>query len=143
MTQVNVNYEDPEQPHLKFNNGNAGIDIRCFDEFTLPNDGKSVKVKTGIKIQMPNDTWCKIEGRSGLGLRGVSIRGGVIDPSYRGEICVIMANNGENEISFNRHDRVAQLVFHKILDISLVSCTENDFDKTERGVDGFGSSGFS
>lgn len=122
-------------------NGNAGVDVRCLNDFVLRNDGESVKVSTGVKIEMPDDMWCRVEGRSGLGIRGVSIRGGVIDPSYRGEICAIMANNGPSEISFERFDRVAQLVFHKIPEISFVSCDETDLSSTERGEGGFGSSG--
>lgn len=90
------------------------------------------KIPTGIYLEMPAGFWAKIEGRSSLGLKGVSILGGVIDPDYKGEIMVIVMS--VKRIAFKRGDKIAQLVFHPF-------CVFEQGNGLERGKGGFGSTG--
>ena len=65
--------------------------------------------------------------------------GGVIDPDYTGEIIVILHNTSKNAYTVNSGDRIAQLILEKFVSapIQVVS----NFSNTERGTNGFGSTG--
>ena len=87
----------------------------------------------------------KIEGRSGLASQGIFPIGGIIDPTYRGEIKVVLANLNDTTYTVKPGDRIAQLVFytalitwyHELINIEEVTTTE----ETSRGSNGFGSTG--
>ncbi len=65
--------------------------------------------------------------------------GGVIDSDYRGDIKVIVVNNGSNLFYYQRGMKIAQLIIEKIFLQDAVFV--EDLDKTLRGESGFGSSG--
>jgi dUTP pyrophosphatase len=65
--------------------------------------------------------------------------GGVIDSDYRGDIKVIIVNNGANLFRYQRGLKIAQLIIEQILHHDAVF-VEN-LDETLRGESGFGSSG--
>jgi dUTP pyrophosphatase len=139
-SEIRVKYSDKRILPLVFTPGNVGIDIRTSEEtFTLPNDGQSHILRTGVFIEMPDHLWCQINPRSGLALKGVDVRAGVIDSSYRGEIKVILANFGKENIEFNFGDRIAQLIFQRVEFVEFNNVEE--LEETERGENGFGSSG--
>lgn len=80
--------------------------------------------------------------RSGLALRhGITVPNspGTIDPDYRGEIRVILLNLGSEPVTFQRGDRVAQLLFTPFLTPTLVEV--DTLPPTGRGERGFGSTG--
>jgi deoxyuridine 5'-triphosphate nucleotidohydrolase len=138
--------------------GDVGFDLYAHDLTVLP-PRSTTKVGTGIAISdyNPNvyvdaDINCakrinmtvypKIEGRSGLAANGVFPIGGIIDPAYRGEICVVLANIGDEEYIINTHARIAQLVFYTCIATPSLVIQESDVvSETERGSNGFGSSG--
>ena len=111
--------------------GDVGFDLYCDEDITLA-PGSIHKIKTGIQLaDMPvhdeqgNGLFLKIEGRSGLASKGIFPTGGIVDPSYRGEIGVLLAtvsNPGwENELRtrtssyhLKKGDRVAQLLVYKV-----------------------------
>ncbi|SRR5258708_17166184 len=64
----------------------------------------------------------------------------LIDPDYRGNIGVLLFNHGKVDFFVKKGDRVAQLILEKYLH-GAVLIEGEDLDKTERGVNGFGSSG--
>lgn len=71
--------------------------------------------------------------------RGLRIVGGIIDPAYRGEIVVMAVNGGPETITFERGDRIAQLLVLPRLDVSVVQV--ESLGESERGAGGFGSTG--
>jgi dUTP pyrophosphatase len=86
----------------------------------------------------------KIEGRSGLASKGIFPVGGIIDPSYRGEIKVILFNSTQNDYFLSHDKAAAQLIAY----YTLASCPPHNFVKfvwtdssseTDRGNLGFGS----
>lgn len=87
----------------------------------------------------------KVEGRSGLASKGIFPVGGIIDPSYRGEIGILIFNLTENDYVFLPGERIAQLVcYHTLapLGSSEVVFEEVDWvEKSDRNDNGFGSSG--
>ncbi|MEF3254572.1 MAG: dUTP diphosphatase, partial [Deferribacterales bacterium] len=64
---------------------------------------------------------------------------GTIDSDYRGEIKVILANFGEKDFQYNKGDRIAQMVFSKVIKANLIP--SNRLSETIRGDGGFGHSG--
>lgn len=104
--------------------------------------GKTVSVPTGIAVSVPEGFGAFIFARSGLGIKHGIVPSncvGVIDPDYRGEICVGVYNHSEVSYTVNPGDRIAQMA---IMPALCVSYEETDtLSETERGTGGFGSTG--
>ena len=120
--------------------GGAPIGAEGLEKINLY-PGAVVKIGTGIAI-CQDITWAAIYARSGLGCKGVRPRNGtgVIDTKYVGEIVVCLENAGDEMVTINPLDRIAQLVLHHrcLPQVEVVA----EFDAaTERGASGFGSSG--
>jgi dUTP pyrophosphatase len=101
--------------------------------------GATVAVSTGVAMEFPATHGALVEDRSGLAVRGVTTLAGVIDPGYRGEIKVVMANLSAETVEIKAGDRIAQL--------RIVRRIEAEFDEVSelveasRGAKGFGSTG--
>lgn len=124
----------------------AGLDLYAltpFDTVTIP-AGHTVKVGTGICMEIPNGYFGAIFARSGLatkrGLRPANCVG-VIDSDYRGEIIVALHNDTDNDEVINCGDRIAQIVIIPYLPVTLSEV--NELSDTTRGDGGFGSTGVS
>lgn len=109
-----------------------------FPVIIRPNE--TVKVGTGIHIEIPKGYFGAVFARSGMatkkGLRPANCVG-VIDSDYRGEIIVAVHNDSDEVRDINREDRIAQLVIVPYLSIEFD--VVDDLDDTERGEGGFGS----
>ena len=123
--------------------GADGMDIRAF----VPSDikikpGEVKLVPTGLYLEIPKGSEIQVRARSGLALKnsiGVANGIGTIDSDYRGELCVILVNFGQNEFVVKNGDRIAQMVLNKYEPIKFV--VDEELSSTERGEGGFGSSG--
>jgi dUTP pyrophosphatase len=117
----------------------AGFDLRSAYDYTVPPRGR-VLVKTDLQIELPRGCYGRVAPRSGLALNhGIDIAAGVIDADYRGNVGIVIVNNGNENFVIKSGDRVAQLICEKILYPNVEEVSE--LNKTERGADGFGSSG--
>lgn len=104
--------------------------------------GKTLKVGTGIAVELPKGTFGAIYARSGLGIKHGIVPAncvGIIDEDYRGEIVVALHNHSNKPFVFKFGDRIAQLVIQPYIetDIRIIS----ELSDTERGNGGFGSTG--
>jgi len=117
----------------------AGYDLYSIEKTLIPSN-RFVKIDTGISLAIPNGYFGKIECRSSLASQGLSVLGGVIDSDYRGNLIVILLNNTNTPYEIKKHDRIAQIIFHKILQNENVIVSE-DLDSTDRQYSGFGSTG--
>lgn len=121
----------------------AGYDLyACLNESVTINPHCAVKIGTGLAIQPPPGHFGAVFARSGLatkqGLRPANAVG-VCDVDYTGEYIVALHNDSEEARIVNPGDRIAQLVFIPYI---AVDFTEVDtLDETDRGADGFGSTG--
>lgn len=102
----------------------------------------TAKVGTGVAIQPPKDTFGAVFARSGLatkqGLRPANCVG-VCDYDYTGEYIVALHNDCDySQIIFNG-DRIAQVVFIPYVNVTFTEVEE--LEETERGNNGFGSTG--
>jgi len=103
--------------------------------------GQRGLISTGISIELPTGTYGRVASRSGLSVKnGLHVGAGVIDPDYRGEIKVLLYNHGKDPWLCKTGYRVAQMILEKC-EIPPVEEFTDDLDQTERGVDGFGSTG--
>ena len=119
----------------------AGLDLHARHPLELE-PGQRSTVDTGIALAIPPGHAGLVVPRSGMASRygiGVVNGPGLIDAGYRGEIRVVLVNQGERRVSIARGDRIAQLLI-----IPLATCRVEiveSLDPTERGRGGFGSSG--
>lgn len=123
----------------------AGADLKSAEDIIIP-AGKSVLVKTGVKLVIPPEHVGLIHPRSGLALKyGITVLNtpGTIDSDYRGEIGVILYNTSDRDFSVVVGDRIAQIVFQRYEKVILThGGAEIPMDEdTERGEGGFGSTG--
>lgn len=125
--------------------GSAAMDLRaCIESpVTIPPGGCEL-IKTGLAINMMDPGLVAIvASRSGLSLQHhvhVAQGIGVIDADYHGEIGVILANDGAAAYSVQPGDRIAQLMFQPVVQVTL-NYVEKFSIETERGEGGFGSTG--
>ena len=120
----------------------AGYDVRSSEVDFLLQPGEVRVVGTGLVLELPQGLECQVRPRSGLALRhGITLPNapGTIDPDYRGEVKVILLNQGRQPVRIARGERIAQLVFAWFQIPKVVEVTE--VSGSERGQGGFGSTG--
>jgi dUTP pyrophosphatase len=121
--------------------GAAGLDLRADAPVQLA-PGARALVPTGLAIAVPQGYEAQVRPRSGLALRlGVTCLNtpGTIDSDYRGEVCVILCNLGQEPVSLPRGERIAQLVVAAVARAELVPAVS--LPPTGRGEGGFGHTG--
>ncbi|MCH9735898.1 MAG: dUTP diphosphatase [Actinomycetia bacterium] len=117
----------------------AGFDLSCSSGFSI-GPGERKMIKTGFIWCIPSPFMGIIKSRSGLALKhGIDVKAGVIDSDFRGELRVIMQNQGSETMIFEGGDRIAQMVLVRVPPFELILIDE--VDSTERGEGGFGSTG--
>ena len=125
--------------------GDAGFDlINGEDDAFLIDKGATQFIRTGTKIALPWWTVGLVCSRSGLAKNhGIHVLNspGVIDPSYRGEIGVVLHNAGSEPYIVTHGERIAQLVIVPTLRFEFEYDEEFVEDDTHRGPRGFGSTG--
>jgi dUTP pyrophosphatase len=123
--------------------GDAGLDLVSIEAQTiLP--GESRLIRTGIAIELPENTEAQVRPRSGLALKHqitVLNTPGTIDAGYRGEVCVILINHGTQAFQVEPGMRIAQMVIASFIRMT-VETVEN-LEDTVRSDGGFGSTGVS
>jgi dUTP pyrophosphatase len=120
--------------------GAAGYDLFSADNYVvLP--GRRVVVSTGIAIQLPPGTYGRVAPRSGLAVKhGLDTLAGVIDPDYTGEIKIVLQNLDDKPFVIRPGYRIAQLILENFTIADIVEVVSPP-PATERGEDGFGSTG--
>jgi len=124
----------PERAHL----ADAGYDLRTpVLKYVYPHT--AVTIDTGVHVQIPEGFVGMLKSKSGLNVKHDIVGEGVIDSGYTGSIRVKLYNHGDEGYLIQVGDKISQLVILPILtpELELVSSLE----ETERGDNGFGSSG--
>ncbi len=123
--------------------GASGMDIRADIETTIDIEPLGrILIKTGLYLEMENGLECQVRPRSGLALKkGISVLNtpGTIDADYRGEIGVILVNLSNEAVSIEDGERIAQLIFCRVEQVTLTEVAV--LNDSERGAGGFGSTG--
>jgi dUTP pyrophosphatase len=121
----------------------VGHDLRALlaCERVVPARGSWV-VRTGVHVELPDDVEAMICPRSGLSKHhGVVPDIGVVDPGYRGELEVVLRNHTDHDYPLLPGERVAQLVFRRVLLPEFEYVDLDVLAPSERGMLGHGSSG--
>ena len=139
--------------------GDAGFDLRAnveeikndnylfnaikFNNTTIIlNPGGRVLIPTGLYMAIPEGYELQIRPRSGLALKyGITVVNtpGTIDAVYRGNIGVILKNDGTEPFIIEQGDRIAQGVLNKVEEANLIEV--DSLDETDRSDSGYGKSG--
>ena len=125
------------------NPGDAWLDLHAAEPSTLQPACGRAAVGTGLAVEIPPGHAGLVLPRSGLAARhgiGLANAPGLIDPGYRGEIRVLLANNDPREpFEVRPGNRIAQLLLVPFVETEPVEVGE--LSETARGEGGFGSSG--
>jgi dUTP pyrophosphatase len=123
--------------------GSAGMDLYAAvtEPVTLA-PGERTAIPTGVAVAVPMGYEAQVRARSGLARKqGVALVNapGTVDSDYRGEVCVLIINLGQETVTIQRGERIAQMVICPVLRVEWEEVTE--LDETDRGAGGFGHTG--
>jgi len=121
----------------------SGMDLYAAldSDLTLEHGGISL-IPTGFAVAVPEGFEAQIRPRSGLAAKhgiGLINSPGTIDSDYRGEIKIAVINLGKKAYTFQRGERIAQMVIQRVYQFQPVIVEE--LDETARGHGGFGHTG--
>jgi len=124
--------------------GSAGLDLRaCINEAITIKPGETTIIPTGMAIHLANPAYAAmILPRSGLGHKHGIVLGnlvGLIDSDYQGQLFVSCWNRSQEAFVMNPMERMAQLVIVPVVQANFSVVAE--FNASERGEGGFGSTG--
>lgn len=109
--------------------------------------GQSAKLRTGLKFEIPHGYMLEVKNRSSMSSkRELIVGGGVIDPGYEGEVCVVLHNVGNSVQVIEPGTKIAQLVLVPVVHFDPAVCKEEElYTRTvamsNRKDGGFGSTG--
>ena len=133
---LRANVEEIENDNYLFNA------IRFNTTTIILNPGGRVLIPTGLYMAIPEGYELQIRPRSGLALKyGITVVNtpGTIDAVYRGNIGVILKNDGTEPFIIEQGDRIAQGVLNKVEEANLIET--DSLDETDRSDSGYGKSG--
>ncbi len=124
--------------------GSAGMDLRAaLEETTEIHPGKTLLIPTGVAIYIEDPSMAAmVLPRSGLGHKHGIVLGnlvGLIDSDYQGQLFISCWNRGNESLTIEIGDRIAQLVIVPVIQVGFD--VVDDFVSTERGNGGLGHSG--
>lgn len=122
----------------KAHEADAGFDLRTPVSVQVA-PHSSARIDTLVHMQIPNGYVGFLKSKSGLNVNHGITSEGVIDSGYTGSIVVKLYNNSDVPMNFIVGDKITQIVILPIPDVHLVHT--RDFKTTERGNNGFGSTG--
>lgn len=139
--KMNVVLTDGAELPRYAHGGDAGFDLCITDDVRLEPNASTV-CGLGFACEIPSGCVGLVFPRSGLGAHfGVTLRNsvGVIDSGYRGEVCAPLVNLSCDTVFLPKGSRVCQMVVVPFVPCDLVKVAS--LTDTERGTDGFGSTG--
>jgi dUTP pyrophosphatase len=147
MKTIDIKILDPRMKELLpayATPGSAGLDLRaCIDAPLTLEAGATVLVPTGLAIHVADPGYAAmILPRSGMGHKNGIVLGnlvGLIDSDYQGQLMVSTWNRSHAAFTLQPMDRLAQLIVVPVLQVGFNVVEE--FDSSERGAGGFGSTG--
>ena len=120
----------------------AAADLYALEDTVLKGPSLGNKIRTGVKIQLPEGWLALIIPRSSIGAKTpmrLSNSVGLIDSGYRGELGVLYDNIDVNDVTIHKGDRIAQLLV--MPSYRFQAKVVDSLEDSDRGEGGFGSSG--
>ena len=135
--------EEAIEPKYNYD-GDSGFDLYSVEDLELDAFSR-VLAPTGLSFNVPDGFEIQVRPKSGLALNhGLTVLNtpGTVDSGYIGEIKVILFNTTPNKIVIEKGTKVAQAVLCPVVNGKWVKLVQKlTFDETERGNNGFGSTG--
>lgn len=116
----------------------AGMDLISAEAGEIPAHGRQT-FKTGVHMAIPNGYFGAIRAKSGLLRKHGLICSGTVDCSYTGEIMVTLVNTSDEDYQVFKGDKIAQMILIPYHHAEFIQVDK--LDETERGDNGFGSTG--
>ena len=138
MLEIKVMLDEGVKMPTKAHETDAGYDIYAPEPFGVA-PKNSWTIDTGVHMMIPEGYVGMIKSKSGLNVKNGLRCEGVVDSGYTGGIIVKMYNDSNTPYIFAEGDKVTQIVILPIPETKLVQV--DSLDETERGDNGFGSSG--
>lgn len=141
--EIKVKLDDgafaPESAH----EDDAGYDLRTPIDFRIQEHGYA-KIDTGVHMAIPKGYVGFLKSKSGLNVRNHLTGEGVIDSGYTGSIVVKLYHHQDSGFGlcakeFKRGDKIIQIVLLPIIKPKIK--VVDSLEETERGSNGFGSTG--
>ncbi|MES3025624.1 MAG: dUTP diphosphatase [Pseudomonadota bacterium] len=147
MKSIDIKILDPRMKEMLpayATPGSAGLDLRaCIDAAITIEAGATVLIPTGLAIHVADPGYAAmILPRSGMGHKNGIVLGnlvGLIDSDYQGQLMVSTWNRGQSAFTLAPMERLAQLIIVPVVQVGFNIVDE--FDTSERGAGGFGSTG--
>lgn len=138
MEKIKVMLDPGAVMPTRAHKADAGLDLYATKDEVIFRDG-SAKFDTGVHIAIPEGYVGILKSKSGLNVHSGLQSTGVIDSGYTGSICVKLYNHGHEMVQIKRGQKISQLVILPIVtpEIKIV----DELEETDRGDNGFGSSG--
>lgn len=116
----------------------AGLDLYAVEGKFIPAKDSAI-FDTGVHVELPEGTTGFLKSKSGLNVKHGITSEGVIDVGYTGSIHVKLYNHSDVGYEVKKGDKISQLV---VLPIQIHPLEVVDsLEDTDRGSNGFGSSG--
>lgn len=154
---------------VKAHNSDAGFDLFATEDVVI-HPGEIVKHPLNIKLELPVNSWARIETKSGLGSKGMLVYAGVIDRDYRGIPHVVCTNlkmkrteersvanivnpnlppeeteevlvDNDAPIVIHKGEKIAQMTINPHSEEFHIKQVDKVDERTSRGSGGFGSTG--
>ena len=116
----------------------AGYDIYSREDAVVY-AGDSWTFDTGVHMAIPKGYVGDVKSKSGMMMKYGIITDGTVDAGYTGSIRVKLFNLSRCAVSIVKGQKIAQIVIKKILTPALE--VVDQLEETERGENGFGSTG--
>ena len=122
----------------------AGIDLpACLDGKTTVKAKEYVDINTKIHVEIPQGHFGMVVPRSSIGTKKhLTLQNtvGIIDSDYRGSIRLKFFNYGNEDVTIDDGEYIAQMIIVPYTSVYLQKVdTLNELSETERGTGGFGS----
>ncbi|KAI8317946.1 dUTPase-like protein, partial [Martensiomyces pterosporus] len=124
----------------KTHRNDSAFDLHLAEPLTI-RPGETRTVGLGIRMVIPDGMWILLKERSSAAKMGISLRGGVIDQDYTGEIKAVLHNSAEATITYDQNARVVQAIPMTRPEAEIERIGEDQIPTTDRQNRGFGSTG--
>lgn len=138
--KVSPDAVDPKYNYEK----DSGFDLHSIEDLTLPGLSRAM-VGTGLAFNIPDGYEIQVRPKSGLAINyGLTVLNtpSTIDGGYVGEVKVILFNTSRETYEVKKGMKIAQAVLCPVQQGKYVNFENLDeLPQTDRGSDGFGSTG--
>lgn len=138
--RVGIKIDDGALIPTYANYDDSGADIYTIEECYIAPNARGVKLRTGVKLDIPIGWEVQVRPKSGVSSKTpIRVVLGTVDSGYKGEIQIIVDNLSDTPVYIPKHKAVAQLVLQYAPMMHFEF--RDEFADSTRGENGFGSTG--